>query len=115
MKCLKRKKRNDIVSKINFPEETGIFTVVEKPINDTIKDLDAALNQCSMSVPSSFSYLNYLRSLPGVISDYTKRANEILVSAKNVDNNFIFAFENIDSTYSTLNSDVLESRDRLVK
>lgn len=103
------------MSKINYPEETGIYTIVEKPVNDTIKGLESALNQCSMSVPSSFAYISYLRSLPGVISEYAKRANEILISAKNVDNNFKFAFEDIESTYSTLNTDILESRDRLVK
>ena len=103
------------MSVINYPEETGIYTIVEKSINDTVKALDAASNQCSLSVPSSFTYINYLRSLPGVISKFKKEANEILISAKNIDNNFKFAFEDIDSSYTTLSYDILDSRDRLVK
>ena len=35
--------------------------------------------------------------------------------AKNIDNNFKFAFEDIDSNQATLNFDTLETRDRLVK
>ena len=103
------------MSKISYPEETGVSIIVEKSINDTIKKLDSALNQCSMSVPSNFSYINYLRALPGDISDYKKRANDILIKAKNIDNNFKFAFEDIDSSQATLPSDILETRDRLVK
>ncbi len=103
------------MSKINYPEETGVFVIVEKPVNDAIKSLDTAISHCSMSVPNSFSYINYLRSLPGKIAEYKKTANEILISAKNIDNNFKFAFDDIDSAHATLPSDILETRDRLVK
>ena len=103
------------MSKITYPEETGVFVVVENPVNDSIKKLDEAINNCAMSVPSDFPYLSYLRSLPGEIADYKTRANEILVSAKNIDNNFKFAFEDIDSSQAALPNDILESRDRLVK
>lgn len=103
------------MSKISYPEETGVFVVVEHPVTDAVKKLDEALNQCSMTVPGNFAYINYLRSLPGLISDYKKTANEILVSAKNIDNNFKFAFEDIDSSQATLPNDILETRDRLVK
>ena len=103
------------MSKISYPEETGVYIVVDKPVTDAIKNLDVALNQCSFSVPSNFGYINYLRSLPGLIGDYKKDANEILVAAKNVDNNFKFAFEDIDSAHSALPNDILETRDRLVK
>lgn len=103
------------MSKINYPEETGVFVIVEHAINDSMKKLDEALNQCAMTVPSSFAYINYLRALPGEINGYKKEANEILVSAKNIDNNFKFAFEDIDSSHATLPNDILETRDRLVK
>lgn len=103
------------MSKIIYPEESGVFITVDKPVNDAINGLDDALNNCAMSIPSSFSYVNYLKSLPSVISDYKKMANEILVMAKNIDNNFKFAFEDIDSNQATLNFDTLETRDRLVK
>lgn len=103
------------MSKIVYPEETGVFVVVEHSVNDLTNKLTEALNQCSMTVPSNFGYINYLRSLPGLINDYKKEANEILVSAKNIDNNFKFAFEDIDSFQATLPNDILETRDRLVK
>lgn len=103
------------MSKIVYPEESGVYAIVEKPVNDAINGLDDAINNCAMSIPSSFSYVNYLKSLPSVISDYKKTANEILVMAKNIDNNFKFALEDIDSIHAALNFDNLETRDRLVK
>ena len=39
----------------------------------------------------------------------------ITIYTKNIDNNFKFAFEDIDSSYTALNYDILDSRDRLVK
>ena len=53
--------------------------------------------------------------LAGLINDYKKEANKILVSAKNIDNNFKFSFEDIDGFQATLSNDILETRDRLVK
>lgn len=103
------------MSKINYPESDGLRSIVKDPINQTIKQLNSAINSCSFLIPVDFKYKNYLVNLSTVISDYATRSSEIYSTACATDNMFKSTFESMSSFDESLDITVIEERDRLVK
>lgn len=102
------------MSKIVYPEN-GLYDLVDDSINDCINGLNDAVGRCTYSIPSNFSHLNYVKTLPGLLNGYISDAKAILASAKSCDNDFKFAGESIEAIIKETSVTLIDERDRLVK
>lgn len=103
------------MSKVIYPETEGIYSLVEASMMEPIKALKNASESCSLSIPSNFAYINYLRGLPKTLASFVKDANEVVSLAKEIDNNFMQVINNLNDKCSSLDDSLLKPRERLVK
>jgi hypothetical protein len=103
------------MSKINYPESSGLCSIVKDSLNDSSKFLKEANDYCSFSIPNGFKYTNYLKKLSDTISDYDTRISSIYTKCSEIDS----GFNSINDTMSTYNNsldlNIIDERDRLVK
>ena len=103
------------MSKIIYPDSEGIYPLVENMFNESITCLKSAQSFCSYSIPLNFSYLNYLKDLPNKVQGYLNDANEIVNKSKEIDNSFKLTLDSLKDKCSSLDTSLLETRDRLIK
>lgn len=103
------------MSKINYPENETLASLVSKPFNDISQSLTSALNYCAFNVPRDFRYLQYLRDIGGIIDGYRNDLTSIFNACENIDKGFRATLDSIDSMNNNLNTDVIDERERLIK
>ena len=102
------------MSKIIYPNE-GISSKIKSILNDSLSHLSSAQEKCAMTVPSNFEYINYLRGLSSKIGEFKTGIISVHDKAVNTDTLFTAVAENIEAANETIDTSVIEQRDRLVK
>lgn len=103
------------MSKLVYPEKESLVNLVRGPLNDTISSLNTAIGQCSFVVPNDFAYLSYLRTLSTTIAEYRGKVYEIFGDIDKIDVGYRNAFDTMSSYKESLDLNVIDERDRLVK
>lgn len=103
------------MSKINYPENDTLCSLIRNPINDVSNSLTSAQNYCSFSVPNDFPYMQFLREIGGIINNYRNDLNNIFRSCDNIDKGFRATLDSMGAMNNNLNTDVIDERDRLIK
>lgn len=103
------------MSKIVYPENENLMSIVQNPINDTIQYLNTAVSQCNYVIPNDFAYLSYLKSLPTTIAGYRSKLYEVFGDIDKIDMGYQTAMDTMDTYKDALQFTTLEERDRLVK
>lgn len=103
------------MSKINYPENDSLGNLVSKSIQDTSKNLNVVLNNCSFSVPSDFSHVNSLRDFQSRVSSHANELNKIANMIVGIDRSYAAILDSIDAMKDNLNIDAIEERERLIK
>lgn len=104
-----------LVSKIVYPENETLASIVRNPINDTLQDLKTAQNYCVFTVPKDFAYLGYLRELGGKILGIRQDLVNLSRNIDEIDKSYSATFDALDTYRQSLDLSTLEERDRLIK
>lgn len=102
------------MSKLIYPND-GISSKIKPMVEDSLSHLSSAQEYCAMTVPSNFEYLNYLKGLSGRIGEFRSELSNVYGKAVNTDNLVNAVKENISAANETVDTSVIEQRDRLVK
>lgn len=102
------------MSKLIYPNE-GISSKIKPMLNDSLTHLANAQENCVMTVPSDFEYISYLRGLGSKIGEFRTGISDVYAKAVNTDNLFNAVRENLATANDTVETNVIEQRDRLVK
>ena len=100
--------------KVFYPND-GISSKIKPMLNDSLTHLSNAQDYLSMSIPSNFEYINYLRGLGGKIGELKSKISDVYGKAASTDMLFSGARENIEAVNETADINVIKKRDRLVK
>ena len=102
------------MSKILYPND-GISSKIKPILNDSLTHLSNAQEYCAMTVPSDFEYLSYLRGLSPKIGEFKTGISNVYGKATNTDTLITSVRENLEAANETIDTSVIETRDRLVK
>ena len=103
------------MTRIIYPENDTITNLVKNPLNDALKALLNAQNNCSFLIPSDFAYVEYVRTLGSKIYGYRRKLVNIYSDISMIDRRYTGTFEEIDSLREKIDVSTIDERERLVK
>ena len=103
------------MSKISYPENESINSLTLNTMNDTLRSLNNANNQFSYKVPSDFQCLNALKEISAKLNNHMNELTNIHNKIVGIDKAFAATMDSLDATKDSLNTDVIDERDRLIK